>query len=1143
MSLIAWYPLNGDAKDYSGNENHIVSGTYTENISGKIGKCFEAGGTYSTVLKTPITTNKLSDNVTISFWIFNTKQNGTIAIFGNKGNDNTSNASSPQRTFNYFLYPTPTDFHFSCSRYQGVLENVIPYNKWTHITTVQTSNKFIIYINGIKKKIVDITPTPKNDYSLYIGGGDNGNSTCKFNDVRIYNEALTAKQIKEIAQAKICHYTFNEEMYENTTNLYANFPELSGMVTTDNNDYKIDRIKLGNGHYRYKIYKKVTKNNWPNVQFPVYTFIPGKQYTISIDIKIIEKRNKARIQLRHSAINNDYGTPGRQTISLTNAVWGQWKRYTLTRSFETTTTLNGATHNTSPRIEIYTDMHNEGDYLEFEIKNYQVEEKDHATPFTPNSRTQKLKDISGYGHHMTTYTKYSPVWKQDNFDNRIKGYSALIDKSSYYCENFKYKYPDAFTFSCWIKTTDNEAFCILGFPNGNNANMSMAIKGGMLSLHSYGASPNANSDQWYATSKKAINDNVWHLLTMVYDGTTAKSYIDGKYETSSTVTFDFQRHPAQHLSINMTSPTSNFGDYEKRRFNGDISDVRIYATALSDEDIKLLYQPEINIDKSNVVRCSEINEKEMIVSESIKIVSAGYGANQGKYKVSIGDKYSTTERAVGWCVTSIDIDKNITHRTFRTHGVSNEFTALKNYVDKLPLTSTILLSTHDQPSASNTANSDVNCKNWIDYLRNLGATQIDGSFIYRAAYAVIIQERKIIAEGVHNSDTDSMVTLEKIVNLKINKQGFNNNASITYNEFNEVPNIKSGVHNLKLGNETLPVLIDMDNDGGRWARVFYHNCKRGTVLFSNSNAYAEAKEINKNAPTTSDKYSILSKLEHFRPNTKSEFEFKLTYPMDTNSGLNKWTMKQYSKQLSSANVYPLLSDIQGLNPTSSTVIDDTKDFIPNDVGDYYIRHYKTKVYCNIAKTISFQMRNDDSVTIYVNSNIAVQRLTTSTFSDVRLSLNKGWNTLEILYYEHTFNDYFLFNKKISDLVDILDYNGSYNDCNIWKQTSNPTHQKVTRYKPIKIKWTSDFWGGLEYSGGSTFIDGSVNHGNWYYAIGSSAQHLDGIPSARQNANGSTPNDVELWIRINNYDLFADNLIKNVSISRNGVLTAKEFREI
>ena len=63
----------------------------------------------------------------------------------------------------------------------------------------------------------------------------------------------------------------------------------------------------------------------------------------------------------------------------------------------------------------------------------------------------------------------------------------------------------------------------------------------------------------------------------------------------------------------------------------------------------------------------------------------------------------------------------------------------------------------------------------------------------------------------------------------------------------------------------------MDNDEGRWARVFYHNCKSGTVLFSSANSYAEAKETNINAPTTSDKYSILSKLESFRPNTNSSF--------------------------------------------------------------------------------------------------------------------------------------------------------------------------------------------------------------------------------------------------------------------------------
>ena len=45
MSLIAWYPLNGDTKDYSGNQNDLIyynnNGLIVNNNTGKIGKCQE----------------------------------------------------------------------------------------------------------------------------------------------------------------------------------------------------------------------------------------------------------------------------------------------------------------------------------------------------------------------------------------------------------------------------------------------------------------------------------------------------------------------------------------------------------------------------------------------------------------------------------------------------------------------------------------------------------------------------------------------------------------------------------------------------------------------------------------------------------------------------------------------------------------------------------------------------------------------------------------------------------------------------------------------------------------------------------------------------------------------------------------------
>lgn len=983
MALIAWYPLNGDTKDYSGSNNNAQSNSSmpTVNDEGKIGKCYSFN---SNCMLINNEFNINTEEFTIAFWC--------------NLNATTNHCFYSARTAiggGVSIFALNNNFRFDFAGDLWKTGIVAPNNKWTHVAFVKKNDTRMCYINGVltakNPNLQKISDTFFNIASIGAST-ENGNIASannylkgKLNDYRIYNEALSAKQIKEIAQAKICHYTFNEELYENTTNLYSNYPTLGGTGEYENSEFKAEKTKIEDGYYRYKWYKKVTKNFWPNIQFPAYEFTPGKNYTISVDIKMIERRNKATVEIRHSAINNDYGTPGRKNVSITNSPLGEWKRYTLTRSFDETTSLNGTTYNVSPRMEIYATMANEGDYLEFEVRNYQVEEKDHTTPFTSNKRIHTLKDISGYNHDMTSSLEVSPVWKNDE----QKSYVRLTEKA-YYCFNdLNIVNLKEFTYSCWIRTSDDQSYNLLGSPTENNSNHSMAIMSGKICFHTYFHTPDTKADKNYAVSKTIITDNQWHLATITYDNSVVKTYIDGKLENQSNLTMNFDTYEGNKIGLNLWN-INDMGDYEIRRFSGDIKDVRIYATALSAEDIKLLYQPEISIDKANVIRCSEINE-------------------------------------------------------------------------------------------------------------------------------------------------------ERIEN----KKGFSKDASITYNEFNEIPNIDSGVHNLKLGDQILPVLVDMDNDGGRWARVFYHNCKSGTVLFSSENSFAEAKETNINAPTTSDKYSILSKLESFRPNTKSPFEFRIKYPTDTDSGLNKWTMKHYSNvTLASAETYPLLSDIEGLTPTSETIVEDTNNFIPSLVGDYYIRHYKTKVYSSIAKNINFQIKSDDGVTCYVNNNIAFQKKT-STFNDVKISLNKGWNTLEFLYYENAGQDYLILNQKISELVDILDYNGTYNDSNIWKQTSNPTYEKIAGYTPVKINWTSNFWGGLEWTNGSiTLIDGSVNHGNWYYAIGVSTKHRDGMPSSADiMKNSSTPNDVELWVRINNYDLFADNLIENVSISRNGVLTAKEFREI
>jgi len=90
--------------------------------------------------------------------------------------------------------------------------------------------------------------------------------------------------------------------------------------------------------------------------------------------------------------------------------------------------------------------------------------------------------------------------------------------------------------------------------------------------------------------------------------------------------------------------------------------------------------------------------------------------------------------------------------------------------------------------------------------------------------------------------------------------------------------------------------------------------------------------------------------------------------------------------------------------------------------------------------------------------------------------------------------------------------------NIWKQVSNPITAisgGVDGYEAVDVRFTSQYWGGLEYhTANATLLDGSVNHGNWFYAIGSTASWNGGIPGAN-DAEQLT----ELYVKMAKYSYF------------------------
>lgn len=131
------------------------------------------------------------------------------------------------------------------------------------------------------------------------------------------------------------------------------------------------------------------------------------------------------------------------------------------------------------------------------------------------------------------------------------------------------------------------------------------------------------------------------------------------------------------------------------------------------------------------------------------------------------------------------------------------------------------------------------------------------------------------------------------------------------------------------------------------------------------------------------------------------------------TGLNRWNFRKYNmlRFVSPDSMYVFLAPHYDTIPSntlySQQLIQDAATLIHN-IGMDYLGYLKTAVNVATAKTIAFDFWHDDGVSIYLNG---VEVFTHDTFeSDLFpttgtghavLDLIAGWNTIEILYIQHT----------------------------------------------------------------------------------------------------------------------------------------------
>ena len=195
----------------------------------------------------------------------------------------------------------------------------------------------------------------------------------------------------------------------------------------------------------------------------------------------------------------------------------------------------------------------------FTIRHCKLEKGSVATPWVEDSYSSWTSDTPKY-QVSTVFTA------EPNAISSVTNFSHLT----------------TFTYSCWIKTnTAHNAFVLMGYQYGNNTSGSLALDAGVskAGFHYYAHT----GGQGDVTIGSNVNyyDNQWHMLTATYDGSKIITYFDGVKTAEGSVSL---LTSSRTFSLNQPSGASG------RYFKGQMSDARVYATALSATDVKSLYQ-------------------------------------------------------------------------------------------------------------------------------------------------------------------------------------------------------------------------------------------------------------------------------------------------------------------------------------------------------------------------------------------------------------------------------------------------------------------------------------------------------------------------------------------------------------------------
>ena len=601
MALQVWIPLNGNIENYGLSTVRMTAGSATAyDNDGKIGKCAVFNdNTNSTIYDNDRNTVlNYTDNFSWALWICNQYNSQSTA----SGRYAFTVGRADAGTWGYGLGSNSNNLVL---RFGNTAWSIaVTDGEWTHIAFTKKGNEIKTYKNGVlygNYTFSGTLPTYSESEASGLGLGCFYYAyrskiypfTGKLNDFRIYNHCLSQKEISEIVKGLYLHWRLDDPYIEKTTNI-ARQPIYQRNV--NNGDYGWDFSKHPNSvivsnwavgynggvgdpaHGYHACWKMiddtptmvfVDKNSeisqthrWLGISGGISgTDIPSNTiYTVSFDARADEdgKYISSGVYYRRTSSDSYNFHDGLASIGLSK----EWKRYSYTRTTQTVDYINS--------LYVYGHYGVEGTSY---VKNIQVELKDHATPYSVGSRTDNtVYDSSGYDRNGITDGNIYVV----NEGGRYNRSTYIANDTSYVGaqENFMSQLTNC-TVSWWYK------------PVSIRNTVQFMGQSGYFYIAAY------NSSNFY-------NEGT---------GLDANLYVDGVEKSKASAGSDYRYYNATMLSgwhhycftgLDLSAWTTfKLGGYGSWQINGYTSDVRIYATALSQNDVIQIYNKAMSIDHLN----------------------------------------------------------------------------------------------------------------------------------------------------------------------------------------------------------------------------------------------------------------------------------------------------------------------------------------------------------------------------------------------------------------------------------------------------------------------------------------------------------------------------------------------------------------